>query len=140
LTDTSASWQDAAETGCYLGLEPIYSAYTGKNVGVIAMIRVCVHFTCLILFVASFSRAASAADRPWIEVKSAHFTVESDAGENTARDIAWQFEQVSAVLRIIWPWATTDIGKHILLGNGHPGPLQLKKAAAGALLRRRGHE
>jgi tetratricopeptide (TPR) repeat protein len=81
------------------------------------MTRVCVRFTCLLLLfvVVSFSRAASAGDRPWLEVKSAHFTVESDAGEKSARDIVWQFEQVSAVLRVIWPWAATDMGKPLLV-------------------------
>ena len=79
------------------------------------MARVYVGFACFLLFIVSFSRAGSAADRPWVEVKTAHFTVASDAGENTARDIAWQFEQVNAVLRIIWPWAATDIGKPMLV-------------------------
>lgn len=49
---------------------------------------------------------AHAVDDAWIEVTSPHFTVISNAGEKRARNMAWQFEQVQAVLRRIWPWAT----------------------------------
>ena len=45
------------------------------------------------------------ADDTWVEVTSPHFTVLSNAGEKRARNVAWQFEQVHAVLRRIWPWA-----------------------------------
>ncbi len=59
-----------------------------------------------VLVAASLTAApAVAADDPWIEVTSPHFTVISNAGEKRARNVAWQFEQVQAVLRRIWPWA-----------------------------------
>jgi len=48
---------------------------------------------------------AVAADDRWVEVTSPHFAVISNAGEKRARSVAWQFEQVQAVLRRIWPWA-----------------------------------
>jgi TPR repeat protein len=46
-----------------------------------------------------------AAERPWIEVKSPHFTVVSNAGEKSARKTAWQFEQIRFVFEKLWPWA-----------------------------------
>src|ERR1043166_132632 len=67
------------------------------------------------LFLVCLARDAMSAERLWVEVKSQHFTVASDAGEKTARDIAWQFEQVSAVLKNLWPWVTLDIGKPLLV-------------------------
>jgi len=36
-------------------------------------------------------RQARAPD-PWVEVRSPHFTVISNAGESRARSVAWQFE------------------------------------------------
>lgn len=49
-----------------------------------------------------------AAERPWVEVASAHFHVVSNAGEKEARAVAWQFEQVRSVFNTLWPWARTD--------------------------------
>ena len=57
----------------------------------------------------------SAADRPWVEVKSPHFTAISDAGEKSARRVAWQFEQVRAVLLRLWPWARVSSGKPVMV-------------------------
>jgi tetratricopeptide (TPR) repeat protein len=63
-------------------------------------------------FVAGMAVAAPgrirAADRPWVEVSSAHFHVVSNAGEKEARAVAWQFEQVRSVFNNLWPWARTD--------------------------------
>jgi tetratricopeptide (TPR) repeat protein len=55
------------------------------------------------------------AQRQWIEVKSPHFTVVTDSGEKTARNIAWQFEQVREVIKTICPWAPGDIPKPFLV-------------------------
>ena len=44
----------------------------------------------------------------WVEVRSPHFIVLSDAGERRAREVAWQFEQVRGAITRLWPWATTD--------------------------------
>jgi hypothetical protein len=51
---------------------------------------------------------SAAAERPWIEVRSPHFTVVSNAGEHPAQEIAWQFEHVRAVFDAVWPWARRD--------------------------------
>jgi tetratricopeptide (TPR) repeat protein len=68
---------------------------------------------CLVL-----STAASgvvAGERPWVEVRSPHFTVVSDAGDRSARRVAWQFEQVRAVLQKLWPWARVASGKPVVV-------------------------
>ncbi|HEU0104569.1 MAG TPA: hypothetical protein VFT38_00255, partial [Vicinamibacteria bacterium] len=54
---------------------------------------------------------AAAAPPPWLEVKSAHFSVVTDAGEKSGRRTAWQFEQIRAALLKIWPWAKIDTGR-----------------------------
>jgi hypothetical protein len=41
----------------------------------------------------------------WVEMRTPHFTVVSNAGEGTARKTAGEFEQVRAAYGRIWPWA-----------------------------------
>lgn len=55
--------------------------------------------------------AAQAAERPWVEVKTPHFTLVSNDGEKSARELGWQFEQVRAAIKIIWPWARKEDGR-----------------------------
>ena len=45
---------------------------------------------CLIL-------PASAAEPPWLEIRSAHFTVITDAGEKKGKEVALRFEQMRSV-------------------------------------------
>lgn len=59
--------------------------------------------------------SALAAERPWLEVKSAHFTVLTNASEKAARDVAWQFEQMRAALQRLWPWAKFSAGKPVFV-------------------------
>jgi len=56
----------------------------------------------------------AAPDR-WIEIRSAHFTVLSDADEATAAGVARQFERFRAALRQLWPWARVDPGAPIVV-------------------------
>ena len=56
------------------------------------------------------ARPAGAADR-WMEVKSAHFTVISNASEGSAKTIAWQLEQIRSAIATLWPWAKVDLNK-----------------------------
>src|SRR5580704_6250097 len=42
---------------------------------------------------------ASAEESGWVEVRSAHFVVESNAGESEARRIALEFERVRGIFR-----------------------------------------
>jgi tetratricopeptide (TPR) repeat protein len=58
---------------------------------------------------------AQAAPRPWIEVKSPRFTVVSDAGEKSAREVAWQFEQARAAYGRLWSWGRVRGGKPFLV-------------------------
>lgn len=48
-----------------------------------------------------------AADQ-WIEVKSAHFVVTSNAGAGNAKALAWQLEQIRSAIATLWPWARVD--------------------------------
>lgn len=52
----------------------------------------------------------SAADQ-WIEVKSAHFTVNSNASERTTRRLVWQLEQVRSLTAVLWGGVTLDLNK-----------------------------
>src|SRR5215813_4702592 len=49
----------------------------------------------------------AAAQGTWIEIKSPHFTVVSNASDGRSREIAWQFKQVRAAIVAGWPWAKT---------------------------------
>jgi hypothetical protein len=61
---------------------------------------------------------AAASDRPdtWIQVRSPHFVVASDAGEKRARRIAQQFEQPRRVFHSSFPSFRADPGQPILIG------------------------
>src|SRR5277367_5368355 len=50
----------------------------------------------IVLALAMFS-PAPAAEPPWLELHSAHFTVITDAGEKKGREVALRFEQMRAV-------------------------------------------
>jgi hypothetical protein len=49
----------------------------------------------------------------WVEIKSPHFTVVSNAGERSARNIAWQFEQFRLAIEKEWPWARLQLSRPI---------------------------
>jgi len=65
----------------------------------------------LALFAAIASAGLEAAPAPWLEVKSPHFTVITNAGEKQGRRTAWQFEQIRIALVNLWPWAKIDSGR-----------------------------
>jgi tetratricopeptide (TPR) repeat protein len=79
------------------------------------MIRKVVYAVSLVLGSMVLTDPVSAADRQWMEVKSPHFTVATDDSEKTARNLAWQFEQVREVIRQTCPWAPSDIPKPFLV-------------------------
>lgn len=60
--------------------------------------------------VMSHTAPAIAADR-WIEVRSAHFAITSNASEGSTKALAWQLEQVRSALAALWPWAKLDVNK-----------------------------
>src|ERR1700675_2977756 len=52
----------------------------------------------LTLLASAFCFPAAAADsNPWLEIRSTHFTVVTDAGEKKGREVALRFEQMRAV-------------------------------------------
>ena len=67
-----------------------------------------------IMIVLSAARAASAADS-WVQVSSLHFTVVSNAGDKRAREVAWQFEQIRAAMKAVWPWVKGDLDRPVLV-------------------------
>src|SRR5262245_45581068 len=73
------------------------------------------------------SASPAAAERAWIEVKSPNFTAISEAGENPAREMLWNFEQLRAAIHKVWPWAGVDYDRPIvlLLPRGEDGMRQL---------------
>jgi tetratricopeptide (TPR) repeat protein len=56
-----------------------------------------------------------AAESPWKEVRSPHFLVVTNGSDKAAQRLAWQFEQVRAVLGKLWPGAQLDDRKPFLV-------------------------
>ncbi len=61
------------------------------------------------------SQVCSAVTPKWVEVRSPHFTVVSDAGEKQARQTADQFEQIREVFKNAFPNLRADIGKPVII-------------------------
>lgn len=70
-------------------------------------------FVLFVFFV--LSPAGSFADDKWIEVRSAHFTVDTPAGEKDARKIADQFEQIRALFHGAFPQLRTDPAQQVVI-------------------------
>ena len=68
--------------------------------------------TCVL---AAWPAARAAAADQWIEVKSAHFTVVSNASERTTRRLVWQFEQVRSATAALFSWAKTDLNRPLTI-------------------------
>jgi len=66
------------------------------------------------LAIALFIGPARAADT-WKELKTAHFTVVSSAGDRNTQALAWQLEQVRSAISIVSPWAHVDLGKPVFV-------------------------
>src|SRR4051794_13045943 len=64
--------------------------------------------TAIFLFAA---RPIESADDNWFEMKSAHFTLMSNASEGATRSLSWQLEQIRGVLGSLWPWARVDLNR-----------------------------
>jgi tetratricopeptide (TPR) repeat protein len=67
----------------------------------------CLLAICICAFFPSFAGAASSG---WVEVKSPHFVVVSNAGDKEARRTALQFEQIRDVFREVMPYAKDHSG------------------------------
>ena len=67
------------------------------------------------LAAALFSASPAAAADKWIEVKSPHFTVTSNASQGEATTIAWEFEQIRSAISTLWTWARVDLNKPLVI-------------------------
>lgn len=72
-------------------------------------------FLAGLLLLAAAAAVAGADERPWIEVRSPRFTIVSEAGEKSAREMAWQFEQVHAVFTQAYPWGRMESGRPFIV-------------------------
>jgi tetratricopeptide (TPR) repeat protein len=68
---------------------------------------------CLCLLAATGSRVG-AADK-WIEARSAHFTVTSNASQGEATALAWQLEQIRGAIATIYPWSKVDLSRPLAI-------------------------
>ncbi|HTW58134.1 MAG TPA: hypothetical protein VMD99_08390 [Terriglobales bacterium] len=63
----------------------------------------------------SLATAATAAEKPWIEVRSPHFRVLTDASQRDARQVAHEFEQMRAVFADRYPQFRLEGGAPLLI-------------------------
>ena len=59
------------------------------------------YLASLVLVFCARSRAGNTPPSPWLEVRSAHFIVVTDAGDKKGREIALRFEQMRSVFAIL---------------------------------------
>jgi len=69
----------------------------------------------VLLLLAALATVATAAVDPWVEVRTPHFTVISDAGEKQARHVATEFERMRAVFHSRFPSARVDAASPIIV-------------------------
>jgi Tfp pilus assembly protein PilF len=63
----------------------------------------------------SFTLKAGANDKPWLEVRSPHFRVLTDASADDARHVAREFEQLRAVFASEYPTFRLESGTPLLI-------------------------
>jgi tetratricopeptide (TPR) repeat protein len=69
---------------------------------------------CAALFLTGMVEAA-AAEKPWLEVRSPHFRVLTDASANDARKVAYEFEQMRAVFAGLFPNFRLESGAPLVI-------------------------
>jgi len=72
-------------------------------------------FLYLALFLLTFHLGAEAGDKPWVEIRSAHFRVLSDSSERNARHVAREFEQMRWVFATSFPNFRLDSGTPLVI-------------------------
>src|SRR5271165_1457704 len=70
---------------------------------------------CLSCLAAPLATPADDAKDVWLEVRSPHFVVASNAGEKQARQVAQQFEEIRGVFQTAFPKLRLDPGKPIII-------------------------
>jgi len=68
----------------------------------------------LLCLLAPAERRVHGAEQ-WREVKSAHFTVTSNAGQSDTVNLAWQLEQIRSAIATIYPWAKVDVSRPLAI-------------------------
>jgi tetratricopeptide (TPR) repeat protein len=69
---------------------------------------------CVTALMAFAAQPTGAADN-WVEVTSPNFRVVSNNGERSAREVAWQFEEVRAAIAQGWRWAQAPLDRPLLI-------------------------
>jgi tetratricopeptide (TPR) repeat protein len=69
----------------------------------------------LVVMAALACRPCAAATEQWVEIRSAHFTVLTDAGEKQGRHVTDQFERMRWVFQKLWPKANIDPAEPIVV-------------------------
>jgi Tfp pilus assembly protein PilF len=69
----------------------------------------------LVAFLLGFATAATAGEKPWIEVRSPHFRVITDSSQDDGRQVALQFEQMRSVLADTYPTFRLEGGAPLLI-------------------------
>lgn len=77
--------------------------------------RRCILLACALLVFFAISPCAICAKEIWVEARSPHFTVISNAGGKEARRIADQFEQFREVFRSAFPNLRLDLGCPLII-------------------------
>ncbi len=70
---------------------------------------------CILFFLAAPLAALGQNAPPWLETKTEHFTVLTDAGDKQARHVAAQFERMHDLFAKLLPHATGDAGSPIVV-------------------------
>jgi len=70
---------------------------------------------CLVLIAAALCRPALGATEQWIEIRSAHFTLVTDANEKQSRHVLDQFERMRWVFQTLFPKANVDPAEPIVV-------------------------
>jgi tetratricopeptide (TPR) repeat protein len=78
-------------------------------------VRLILHLVLALCLFAALSPAPSFADEKWIEVRSAHFTVDTSASDKDARKIADQFEQIRALFHAAFPQLRIDPAQQVVI-------------------------
>ncbi len=68
-----------------------------------------------LLFLSAFLPFCLSAADNWLEVRSAHFTVYTPAGQKEARNVASQFEQIRELFHVAFPTLQTDPAQPIVI-------------------------
>lgn len=79
-----------------------------NSYGVEASLSLILHFF-IALVLLGFCKSALAGETQWLEVRSPHFSVVTDAGEKRGRDVAIKFEQMRVVFGALFTKANVNL-------------------------------